>query len=277
MRATFTALLSLGLATAVLAAPEPAWGRPKAYPYGIRGWGKKRQNAPPSYGNDTAPAPTVPAPTAPIPGTTGLPTPGNETSPVPGNGTECPAPEPSTCLTEAQAEDAAEIFQSLIRAYTDELALEALTEDFIDYSSAVNIIRNRGNDAPFVVNEATFVGRAAFMAAQGAQPLIPFDLLGIRYGCDFVTVRWQTLRSAQGQATESNDIPVVGLGVLNTVPDSENIYGFRVQELWSEFNSAAWLVNNGVFTPSAVTTTPFPEETAAPAKRAPAPWEWAGI
>ncbi|EME79071.1 uncharacterized protein MYCFIDRAFT_79801 [Pseudocercospora fijiensis CIRAD86] len=267
MHAALTTLLSLGLATAALPAPEPAWARPQAYSHGFGGLGKKRQDSPPC--NDTAPAPTATASTAPAPGTTG--------SPTPGNGTECPALEPSTCLTEAQANDAAEIFQSLIRAYTDELALEALTEDFIDYSSAVNIIRNRGNDAPFVVNEASFVGRAAFMAAQGAQPLIPFDLLGIRYGCDFVTVRWQTLRSAQGQATESNDIPVVGLGVLNTVPDSDNIYGFRVQELWSEFNSAAWLVNNGVFTPSAVTTTPFPEETAAPEKRAPAPWEWAGI
>lgn len=51
------------------------------------------------------------------------------------------------------------------------------------------------------------------------------------------------------------------------MPDSNNTYGFRVKELYSEFNAAAWLVNNGVFTPSAVTTSNFPEATAPPQKR----------
>ena len=55
--------------------------------------------------------------------------------------------------------------------------------------------------------------------------------------------------------------PVVGLAVVKTVPDTENSYGFRVKELYSEFNAAAWLVNNGVFTPSAVTTSNPPTAT----------------
>lgn len=144
MRSTLTAIIFLASATAALAAPEPVWSN--ARPQGDAGWDKKRQTAP-SYTNTTTPTSDN----------------GTISEPVSGNGTECPSLEPSTCLTEAQANDAAAIFQSLIRAYTDELALEALTEDFIDYSSAVNIIRNRGNDYPFVVNEATFVGRDAFM------------------------------------------------------------------------------------------------------------------
>lgn len=181
------------------------------------------------------------------------------------------------CLTDEQGDAGAEIFRRLIQDYSDEFALEALTEDFIDYSSAVNIIRNRGNEGPFVVNAISFDGRAAFMAAQGSQPLIPFDTLNTWHGCDFVATRWQTLRSGNGQPNESNDIPVVGNGILVVRPDSENSFGFRVAELYSEFNSAAWLVNNGVFTPSAVTTSNFPEATAAPNRRNAPGLEWAGI
>ncbi|KAF2206753.1 hypothetical protein CERZMDRAFT_115585 [Cercospora zeae-maydis SCOH1-5] len=242
------ALAAATLATTALAAPapeHPVWRNEwKGEGYGK--WGKGKQNAPqpPSYGTPTT------APTAP-----------------PTTGTGCPVPSPSFCLNDEQAAAGAEIFRQLIQEYSDELALEALTEDFIDYSSAVNIIRNRGNAGPFVVNEVSFASRAAFMAAQGAQPLIPFDTLNTYHGCDHIATRWQTLRSAAGQATESNNIPVVGNGILVVVPDTNNTYGFRVKELYSEFNAAAWLVNNGVFTPSAVTTSNFPEATANPAKR----------
>ena len=38
---------------------------------------------------------------------------------------------------------------------------------------------------------------------------------------------------------------------METVPDSNNSYGFRIKVLYSEFNAAAWLVNLGVFTPAA--------------------------
>lgn len=258
------AVLSTALASSTLAAPgapeHPIWKKP-----GGDSWFRRKQVSPPSYEPST-----------------------------PDSGTECPTPTNSTCLTDEQAAAGAEIFRRLIQDYSDELALDALTEDFVDYSSAVNIIRNRGNEGPFVVNEISFNGRAAFMAAQGSQPEIPFDTLNTFHGCNHVATRWQTLRSANGQATESNDIvsssfflllaveerkriptnipssptqPVVGNGILVTVPDSNNTYGFRVKELYSEFNAAAWLVNNGVFTPSAVTTSNFPEATAPPQKR----------
>lgn len=239
MRATI-AFAAAALATTVLAAPAPGWEHEGKWKNEWRGqgYGGKGKGRGHPYGP---------------------PDQQNETQ----------------CLTPEQWTAGAEIFRQLITNYSDPFALEALTEDFIDYSSAVNIIRNRGNDYPFTVDAVTFNGRAAFMAAQGAQPLIPFETLGTWGGCDTISTRWRTTRSANGQATESNDIPVVGLGVLKTRPDAENQYGFRVAELYSEFNAAAWLVNNGVFTPSAVTTTNFPEATAAPQKRAPPPW--AGI
>lgn len=115
-------------------------------------------------------------------------------------------PEEPFCVNDTQAAAGAEIFRQLIQEYSDELALDALTEDFVDWTSAVNIIRNRGNEGPFVVNAVSFSSRAQFMAAQGSQPQIPFDTLNTWHGCDAITTRWQTLRSANGQATEANDI-----------------------------------------------------------------------
>lgn len=159
------------------------------------------------------------------------------------------------CLSPQDAQAAAGIFQTLIRNYTNEFALEALTEDFADWTSAVAIIRNRGNKGPYVVNDVTFTPRQAFMDAQRSQPPIPFDILNVFYGCNHTTVRWQTTRSANGQKTEANDIPVVGLAILETVPDANNSFGFRVKTLFSEFNAAAWLVNLGVFTPVPRNTT----------------------
>ena len=73
----------------------------------------------------------------------------------------------------------AAIFQELIQDYSDELALAALTRDFVDYSSAVSIIINGGDDEPLDIVAPTFVGRRAFMDAQGSQPKIPFKKLNI--------------------------------------------------------------------------------------------------
>jgi hypothetical protein len=106
------------------------------------------------------------------------------------------------CLTDEDAAEVANVFQQLIQGYTLELTEEALTEDFVDWSSAVNIIRNRGGEGPNVVNAVTFTSRAEFSANHGKQPNIPFDTLNIFHGCNSTSVRWQTLRSGNGQATE---------------------------------------------------------------------------
>lgn len=122
---------------------------------------------------------------------------------TPGNGgNDCA----KGCITEKQAEQGAEIFRQLIQNYTDTLALTVLTPDFEDYSSSVNIIRNRGNKGPIQVNGISFISREDFMNAQGAQPQIPFDTLNVFHGCDSITVRWQTTDSAAGKATKANDI-----------------------------------------------------------------------
>lgn len=164
------------------------------------------------------------------------------------------------CLTDEDANAVAGVFQQLIQGYTLELTEEALTVDFVDWSSAVNIIRNRGGEGPNVVNAVTFTSREEFSANHGKQPNIPFETLNVFHGCNSTSVRWQTLRSGNGQPNEQAAIPVVGTAILETIPDSENSFGWRIKTLFSEFNTAAWLVNNGVFTPNSTLTPP-------PAKR----------
>ena len=106
------------------------------------------------------------------------------------------------CLTDEDAAEVANVFQQLIQGYTLELTEEALTEDFVDWSSAVNIIRNRGGEGPNVVNAVTFTSPADFSANHVKHPNIPFNTLNVFHGCNSTSVRWPTLRSGNGQVNE---------------------------------------------------------------------------
>ena len=77
------------------------------------------------------------------------------------------------CMPREDAQRVAETFQSIIRGYTKEQALAALTPDFVDYSSAVSIIINRGGSGPEDVTEPIFRSRDEFMGGHGTQEPIP--------------------------------------------------------------------------------------------------------
>lgn len=177
------------------------------------------------------------------------------------------------CMSREDAINVAGTFQSLIQGYTQEQALAALTPDFVDHTSAVSIIINRGGSGPEDVTEPVFTSRDEFMQGHGTQEPIPFETLQVWSTCDgTVTMVWQTIRSGQGQENEVAAIPVVGVAVLETEPTSRSTgieyeravaggYHYRIHTLWSEFNTAAWLVNNGAITlDPEVPTIPPPEE-----------------
>lgn len=109
-------------------------------------------------------------------------------------------------MTLTEAETAADIFRLLIQDYSDELALAALTEDFHDWASSVNIIINKGGAGPKSMDAPTFASRAAFIDGQGKQPQIPFEKIKVFPGCRHVAMRWKTGRSANGHGTEVDDI-----------------------------------------------------------------------
>ncbi|KAK3617626.1 hypothetical protein LTR56_025173 [Elasticomyces elasticus] len=194
----------------------------------------------------------------------------NGTAPFP-TGTGSPVPEvPDQCVNAEDSEVIAEVFRQLIQDYSTTMALNALTEDFIDYSSAVNIIMNKGAQYPKNITGPTFASRATFMAGQGSQPKIPFERLNVFYGCDSVAVRWMTTRSGNGQKNESAMIPVIGNGIMSVVPAEANNpsgYRFRIKVLYSEFNAAAWLVNNGIYRPAGPVDYIVKTNTTTPVKR----------
>ena len=176
------------------------------------------------------------------------------------------------CMTPQEAETTADIFRMLIQEYSHELATEALTEDFVDWASSVNIIINKGAAGPKSMDKPTFASRAAFIDGQGKQPQIPFTKIRVWPGCRHVAMRWKTGKSANGHLTEVDDIvslaeqtntllrslsltlefqPVHGHAIIDVVPAEEgNRFNWRIKNIFSEFNSGAWLVNLGVFKPA---------------------------
>ena len=66
------------------------------------------------------------------------------------------------CMSDSDAQQAADIFQELIQNYSDELALDALSRDFIDYSSSVAIIINGGDNGKISLGGRTYCDIRSF-------------------------------------------------------------------------------------------------------------------
>ena len=127
-----------------------------------------------------------------------------------------PLPKPKrTCMNRKQAVSVASTFQSLIQGYTLEQALAALTEDFVDYSSAVSIVINKGASEPNDITQPIFTSREQFMMGHGKQKPIPFETLDVWHNCNgTVSMRWLTTRSAMDQPTEAAAIVCLSTSLL---------------------------------------------------------------
>ncbi|CAK4030984.1 Hypothetical predicted protein [Lecanosticta acicola] len=157
------------------------------------------------------------------------------------------------CLTDSAASRVANNFAALIRSYTPELAEQALCTDFTDYSDSVAELINSGcPNGPQALGAATFTSLASFMAGQGSQPAIPFEILNTWHNCDTVTMRWRT--SAPGTVVPEE--PVTGIVVMETIyAGSGNDEPWLIETVYSEFNSGAWLYDLGIFVPTACNAT----------------------
>lgn len=147
-----------------------------------------------------------------------------------------------TCMTYDQATVVANNFKTLIASYSDDLANEVLTADFVDYSDSVTELINSGCTGPDALGAATFDSRASFEAGQASQPAIPFEILNMWYACEGpVVIRW---RSAQTPEEVTGNI------VMETTRSTSTSEPWLINTVYSEFNSGAWLVNLGVFVPN---------------------------
>lgn len=91
------------------------------------------------------------------------------------------------CLTPTTAQSLVGGFASLLTAYSAATAEALLADDFTDTSSSINSLL--GQDT----NAVTFPSKAAFMAGQGSQPPIPFNVINIDvFNCDTISFRWNT-------------------------------------------------------------------------------------
>lgn len=154
-----------------------------------------------------------------------------------------PAANALGCLTETEANTLAKNFGLLISDYSKSLADATIAPSFTDYSESVNTLIDSGHTGPQPLLGATFSSKSGFETASAGQPAVPFTVKNVWYTCDVITVRWESDQTPQ---------PVVGISVLHTVADAtlSNIFNRQIDQIWAEFDSGAWLVNLGVFTPS---------------------------
>jgi len=155
-------------------------------------------------------------------------------------------------MTNAQAVKVAQNFRALIHeTFNSTLAKTALTKDFTDYSDSVIELIDSGCTGPVALTTPTFTSRSAFIAGQSSQPPIPFKILNMWHTCSTVIIRWRA--SAPGTITTTQE-PVTGIIVMETQPASGE-EPFKIQTVFSEFNSGAWLYDLGVFVPSNCSST----------------------
>jgi hypothetical protein len=160
----------------------------------------------------------------------------------------------SACLTDADATRVAQNFKALINQPFDKtLAVQALTVDFTDYSDSVNELIDSGcPNGPAVLGTATFTSRAAFISGQSGQKPIPFQILNQWYNCNTVIIRWRS--SAPGSVQPEEEVTgIIVLEVVKNAPGRPQPW--KIQTVYSEFNSGAWLYDLGVFVPSCSAST----------------------
>ncbi|TKA38001.1 hypothetical protein B0A54_10605 [Friedmanniomyces endolithicus] len=142
------------------------------------------------------------------------------------------------CLSQSDVNTLTTHFGDLVSAYSQKLANQTLTVDFVDYSESIITLMDGAGTTPKALLGMAFTSRANFEAQSSAQPSVPFQVQNTWYNCDTITIRWLSAQSPQ---------PVVGISVLHTVyrPGRGNSTNFKINEVWAEFDSAAWLIDLG--------------------------------
>ena len=133
---------------------------------------------------------------------------------------------------------------TLLTAFNAETANNILSATkFTDTSSSINFLSGQP------LNGVTFPNRQAFIAGQGAQPPIGFEVLGIdAVSCKdknsaVIAFRW--LAKVGGNRTGG----AKGINVLYVSKDKAagqtGVDGWVIDTVFSEFNSAVWTIEFG--------------------------------
>lgn len=148
------------------------------------------------------------------------------------------------CISDAEADQVASAWASLIVEFSADLTDAVTTENLTDYSESVNTLINscpQGDAAkPLPLLAPTFSSREEFKIGQGQQPSINFERLNLWHSCDTVIFRWKTTNTAPIPEPK----PVVGIISLEVVKNTNGgEYPWLIDTVYSEFDSGAWLQN----------------------------------
>jgi len=144
-----------------------------------------------------------------------------------------------SCLCLDVATEIVSGFLSLISAYNNDTANALLANKFVDTSDSIEYL------VGIPLGSLTFPSKAIFELGQGSQPLVPISLLKIdAVTCDgVIAFRWVAF-SAIGT------LGVNGIDILYTVnsgdKNSVGPGGWQISQVFSEFNSAACIVDLGL-------------------------------
>jgi len=160
-----------------------------------------------------------------------------------------------TCMTDAEAQNVAHTYDLLIHSdpFPKQLARNALVSNYTDYvDSVIELIDQGCPGQPLPLGIATFTDRKTFIQQQGTQPAIPFELLNVWNNCDTVMLRWRTSHPKPIVLSGSAIQQVTGTVVIEVEQntDASAPQPWLISTIYSEFNSGAWVVDNGNFTPS---------------------------
>jgi len=117
-------------------------------------------------------------------------------------------------------------------------AQNLLYPDLVDYSASIQLLVGGDLNAPI------FTSAQAYEGGQGAQPPIGFTVLDLAsITCDgVIALRWVAAVGTQA-------LPAHGITILKAIKVGSDAVvgptGWQLQEIETEFNSAAWLADIG--------------------------------
>ncbi|KAI4716551.1 hypothetical protein E4T48_07231 [Aureobasidium sp. EXF-10727] len=155
-----------------------------------------------------------------------------------------PSPPSATCISAPDASLIATNFGSTISNYTKAVAVQLFTNNFTDQSDGVLTLMNEPGLQASDLGKLTFASKADFLAAQGAQPNVPFEILNLWNTCNTIIIRWLSAQTP---------FPVQGISVATVQPAIKGQGGgfgvgsqkWQIGNIVAEFNSGAWLGNLG--------------------------------
>jgi len=137
------------------------------------------------------------------------------------------------CLTPDAASSLVTGFASLLTDFNATVANKLLASNFTDTSDSIDWLGG------FPLDTTTFPSKEAFIDGQGSQPSIGFQVLSIdAVTCNVIAFRWVA-------QVGSKQYEVKGINILYAINTAGTQSGWQIQTVYSEFNSAAWVVDIG--------------------------------